>query len=173
MKGKHVVIAMLAPIALAGAVMYYLQVYGYYEEVTLDPATGIELTVGVTGEPEPILAEGIEAIDADSSPLRFRACFHTPMSQAMLTETYEVYEDPVPLTAPGWFSCFDAGKIEAALETGEAIAFLGQRNIHYGVDRVIAVFGDGRAYAWHQLNNCGETRYDGTPTGPACPPRED
>ena len=32
------------------------------------------------------------------------------------------------------------------------LAFLSEPDIHPGVDRVVAVFGDGRAYAWHQLN---------------------
>ena len=74
------------------------------------------------------------------------------MTQGMLTETYQIYQDAVPLTAPGWFDCFDAAAIGAALEKGEAIAFLSESEIHPGVDRVVAVFPDGRAYAWHQLN---------------------
>ena len=61
-----------------------------------------------------------------------------------------------PLTAPGWFDCFDAVAIGEALEKGEAIAFLSQANIHPGVDRVVAVFPDGRAFAWHQLNAASE-----------------
>lgn len=158
----------------AGAAMYWLQVYAFYDRVS-DRADGgteeMQLTSLVSGLPEPMLYDGFEGIDAQSSPLRFRACFTTPMSQPMLTETFETYEEAVPLTAPGWFNCFDAAAIGAALETGEAIAFLGEKNILYGVDRVIAVFDDGRAYAWHQLNNCGETAYDGSPVGEACPPR--
>ena len=74
------------------------------------------------------------------------------MSQAMLTETYKVYEKPVPLIGPSWFGCFDANKIGEALEKGEAIAFLSQANIAPQIDRVVAVFPDGRAYAWHQLS---------------------
>jgi hypothetical protein len=37
-------------------------------------------------------------------------------------------------------------------KAGEALAFLSEPNIHPGVDRVVAVFPDGRAFAWHQLN---------------------
>ena len=105
-----------------------------------------------SGTPEPMLADGFQGIDADSSPLRFRACFHTPMSQAMLTETYKVYDTPTPLNGPSWFDCFDAAAIGAALQSGEAIAFLSQANIAPSIDRVVAVFPDGRAYAWHQLS---------------------
>jgi hypothetical protein len=70
----------------------------------------------------------------------------------MLSETYRLYDNPTPLNAPGWFDCFDAAAIGAALEKGEALAFLAEAEIRPGVDRVVAVFADGRAYAWHQLN---------------------
>ena len=46
--------------------------------------------------------------------------------------------------------------IGAALESGEALAFLSEPEIHPGVDRVVAVFPDGRAFAWHQLNDSPE-----------------
>ena len=141
--------------ALATAIgVYYTQVYAYYDEVATDaPEAQMKLVSLESGASEPILAENVEAIDSDSSPLRFRACFTTPMSQAMLSETYEPVEEAVPLVAPGWFDCFDAVEIGEAIERGDALAFLSQHDIHDGVDRVIAVFPDGRAYAWHQLND--------------------
>jgi len=144
--------AIIVGVALVtGIAIYYLQVYGYYR--TLDPEmVDLRLTSLVSGAPEPILADDVQAIDADSSPLRFRACFTIPTSLPTLTETYVLYETPEPLTAPGWFDCFDAAAVGEALEVGDAVAFLGQHGIHDGVDRVVAVFGDGRAYAWHQLN---------------------
>lgn len=138
--------------AFAGVFLYYTQVYAYYVPVTFTPGAEILLTPIVSQTPEPIIAENITGIDADSSPLRFRACFTTPMGIAMLTETYQSYPGAVPLTAPGWFDCFDAFAIGTALERGEAFAFLSQSDIRPGVDRVVAVFPDGRAYAWHQLN---------------------
>lgn len=137
---------------VAGIAMYWLQVYAFYDEATFDAGAGVMLTSVESGLPEAILAEEVSGIDSDSSPIRFRACFRTPMTQAMLTETYQIYPAPTPLLAPGWFECFDAEAIGAALESGEAIAFMGQENIHPGVDRVVAVFADGRAFAWHQLN---------------------
>ena len=87
----------------------------------------------------------------------------------MLTETYEVYENPVPNVAPGWFDCFDAVEIGEALEGETAIAFLGTGNIVYGFDRVVAVTEDGRGFVWHQLNDCGEKAFDGEPLPPHCP----
>ena len=137
--------------AVAGLAMWYLQLYAFYDPVVFEPGAEILLTPIEGDRPEPILAENVQGIDATSSPLRFRACFTTPLSQAMLTETYRIYPGAVPLTAPPWFDCFDAAAIGAALERGEAVAFLSQSGVHSGVDRVVAVFGDGRAYAWHQL----------------------
>jgi hypothetical protein len=139
--------------AVAGALLYYLQVYGYYRPIPANaPAAELRLTSVASGRPEPILADAFEGIDADTSPLRFRGCFHTPMSLALLTETYQVYDAPTPLIAPRWFDCFDANRIGEALETGEAVAFLSEADIRPGVDRVVAIFPDGRAYAWNQLN---------------------
>jgi hypothetical protein len=138
---------------VAGAAMYWLQVYAFYEPVLFQPGQEIVLTPIASDLPEAIIAEGITGIDASSSPLRFRACFSTPLTLATLTETYRLYESPTPLTAPGWFDCFDADAIGEALERGEALAFLSQADISKGVDRVVAVFPDGRAFAWHQLND--------------------
>lgn len=136
---------------LAGAVLYWTQVYAFYQPVAFQPGAEIRLTPIIGQVPEVIVANDVTGIDANSSPLRFRACFTTPLSQAMLTETYLVYDAAEPLVAPGWFDCFDAVAIGQALETGEAIAFLSEPAIHPDVDRVVAVFPDGRAYAWHQL----------------------
>jgi hypothetical protein len=149
--GKLVAGAIVLIAAIAGAAMYWLQEYAFYTPAVFQPGAEIKLTLIEGGLAEPILAENIEGIDADSSPLRFRACFHTPMSQAMLTETYKIYEGAVPLNAPTWFGCFDATAIGEALEQGEAIAFLSEAGIAPSVDRVVAVFPDGRAFAWHQL----------------------
>ena len=152
MNGKIVGGFIVLVAAVAGIVVYWLQEYAFYDKASFQPGNEIKLTLIETGLPEPILADGVEGIDADSSPLRFRACFHTPLTQAMLTETYKMYDKAVPLNAPTWFGCFDAARIGEALEQGEAIAFLSQANIAPQVDRVVAVFPDGRAYAWHQLS---------------------
>ncbi len=137
---------------IAGVAMYWLQEYAFYTEVAFPKGDEIRLTLIEGGMPEPIAANGITGIDADSSPLRFRACFTTPMSLPMLSETYKDYEGAEPLNAPSWFNCFDAAKIGEALEKGEALAFLSEANIAPQIDRVVAVFPDGRAYAWHQIS---------------------
>nr|WP_281502683.1 DUF6446 family protein [Aliiroseovarius sp. F47248L] len=148
--GRIIGIFIVVTALVAGIAIYWLQLYAFYDDVSLN--TELRMTNVVTGEPEAVLYDSFQGIDADSSPLRFRGCFTTTMSLAMLTETFETYEQATPLTAPGWFDCFDADQIGAALEAGEAIAFLGERDIQDGVDRVVAIFPDGRGYAWHQLN---------------------
>lgn len=165
MTGKVLVVALLLSAAISGAAMYWLQVYAFYDTVE---APEIRLTT-LQGNVETIIANDINAIDADSSPIRYRACFTTPMSEAMMTETYQLYDDAVPLNAPDWFDCFDAAEIGAALEDGQALAFLGQANVTYGIDRIVAVLPDGRGFAWHQINICGERVFDGDPPPPGCP----
>ena len=154
MNGKIPALVIVMMALLAGGAVYYLQVYAYYNEIDASaPAAEIRLTPVEGGAPEPMLAEGFRGIDADSSPLRFRGCFTTPTAIATLTETYVGYDHPTPLNAPAWFSCFDAGRIGADLESGAAVAFLSEPDIHPGVDRVVAVYPDGRAFAWQQLND--------------------
>ncbi len=154
---------------LAGAGMYYLQVYYYYVDVTAQ-VSDIHLTPAAGGAPEPIGAKMTRAIDADSSPIRFRACFTTDAGLDVLTADYAGYPDAEPLTAPGWFDCFDAREIGEALEAGTARAVLGTRDITWGIDRVVAVFPDGRGFVWHQINPCGAVVFDGQPLPDGCPP---
>jgi len=123
----------------AGVGVYYLQVYGFYDDVS-DSAV-------ITMNGAPLALRDLRAIDSESSPIRFRACF-----QLAVLPDAPVYAEPTPLTGPEWFDCYDAGALTAALEGGQAQAYLSQGEIRDGVDRVIAVFPDGRAFAWHQLN---------------------
>lgn len=152
----------------AGVAMYYLQVYAFYDEITGD-IENVQLQSVVSGESEPVLFENFQGIDADSSPLRFRACYQMPASLAMLTETYVVLDTAEPRVAPSWFACFDAAQIGADINDGVAIPFMGQKNVTYGIDRIVAVYADGRAYAWHEINRCGEVVFDGEPAPEGCP----
>ena len=167
--GRFLVVFLVASAVLAGGLMYYLQVYAFYDEFEGTGVGDVQVTTLAGGKPEPILSENFKAIDADSSPLRYRACFDTTLSVAMMTETYAVYDNPVPNIAPGWFDCFDARALGAALEAGEATAYLGTANIVYGFDRVVAVDAAGRGFVWHQLNPCGKASFDGDPLPPGCP----
>lgn len=169
MSGKLVGIIILALAAVAGVSMYYLQVYAFYEDV---PQDDVRLMSLASEMPEEIVISAFEGIDADSSPIRYRACFRTEESLAMLSETYASYDAAVPRNAPGWFECFDADAIAAELKAGTALPFLSEKNVAFGVDRVVAITNDGRGYIWHELNNCGEKAYDGSIVGEECPARE-
>lgn len=167
MSGRTVAILIVVVSALAGMAMYYLQVYGFYR--TLDAPA--ELTVlGTDGAPVAVPFADFEGIDADSSPIRYRACFRPDLSGIDL-DTLEAAVNPAPRNAPFWFRCFDAQAIGAALESGTARAFVAEKNVHYGVDRIVAITDDGRGYIWNDLNDCGQKAYDGTVIGEECPPR--
>jgi hypothetical protein len=147
-RGKLVAGFLVAAALVGGVAMYWLQVYAFYDR--LPPDTPMFVTPADAGAPVPLAVTGFEGIDATSSPLRFRACFR--LVDAGQVAAALPADNPVPLTAPGWFSCFDAAEIGAALAAGTARAVLSEHQIARGVDRIIAVLPDGRAFAWHQLN---------------------
>jgi hypothetical protein len=167
MNGRTVGLILLGCGLVAGVAMAWLQLFAFYDRPGPVPMTLTRSDGAVVDIP----AEGMDSIDSTSSPIRFRACFTSPQTVAQLADLYEPFPDPEPLVAPFWFPCFDAPAIAGLLESGAATAFLSEKNIRYGVDRVVAVADDGRAWAWHQLNNCGRVAYDGSPVGEACPPR--
>ncbi|MBL9054223.1 MAG: histidine kinase [Tabrizicola sp.] len=168
--GKLIAGVIVLAAAIAGVALWYTAERAYYIPASFTPGQEIRLVSVVTGQPEPILVEGIEGIDATSSPIKFRACFTTPLTLALLTETYQIADNAEPLIAPSNFPCFDAKAIGAALETGEAVAFLSEPNITYGIDRIVAITGDGKGYAWHQINACGRVVFNGDPAPEGCPP---
>ncbi len=172
MAGKLIGIVIVVSALVAGAALYYLQIYGFYTEISDQDAPPVELVSRATQSPERISYSALKAIDADSSPIRFRACFSTDLTPATLEKTYTKSEADEPRNAPKWFDCFDAAAIAEELNAGTATAFLGQKNIHFGVDRIVAITQDGRGYIWHELNDCGEKAYDGTIVGEECPKRE-
>ena len=152
----------------AGIGIYYMQEYAYYEPVA---PVGDDVTlVTPEGEAEAIPVEGFEAIDAYSSPIRYRACFRTPMSLEDLSARFAAYDGAEPLEAPNWFGCYSASGIGEALDAGKAKAFLSVSDVTYGIDRVVAVFPDGHGYVWHQINRCGKVVFDGKPAPEGCPP---
>lgn len=123
----------------------------------------IALTRQDSGVAEALVLPDLQAIDATSSPIRFRACFTAPLSLTALRETYVPYEAAQPRIAPGWFGCFDAPRLGGDLQAGRAQAFLGVADVAYGIDLVVAVDAQGRGYAWHQINPCGEKVFEGDP----------
>jgi hypothetical protein len=165
--GRAVVVALVAVAVLLGGLMYWLQVYAFYHEAPEEP---VLLVARATTTAEPIAVEEFRAIDSDSAPVRYRSCFRTPQALPDLAARYAPYPTAEPLNAPRWFDCFDAAAIGAALESGEAQAFLSVPEIRYGIDRVVAILPDGRGFAWQQINACGRVVFDGDPPPAGCPP---
>jgi hypothetical protein len=163
------VVAILLTATVAGMAMYYLQVYGFYEELGPDQAGPVALVLQ-DGTSTTLLTQDLRGIERVSSPISFRACFTTSEPLDALAASAQPYEDATPLNAPEWFDCFDAREIGTALESGEAKAFLSVKDIRYGIDRIVAVLPDGRGAAWHQINPCGEVVFDGNPPPEGCPP---
>ena len=144
--GRFIVYVIIGVTLVFGATLWWFNTRAYYEpldmvEVAVQRPDGALVTLEISD------ASGI---DASTSPLRFRACFTLDDPNALAEAA--PYDAPTPLIGPGWFDCFDAAAIGEALEAGEATAYLGQRNTSRGVDRVVAIFPDGRGYAWTQLN---------------------
>ena len=74
------------------------------------------------------------------------------------------------MRAPNWFKCFDVKNITNDLQSGKAMAYLSEANIEYGIDRVLAIYPNGEAYAWHQINICGSAAFSGEVLPKNCPP---
>ena len=110
--------------------------------VTMLPVTG--------GAAEEILFDGLTATRDTAMPESLWACFMTPLSMGLLTESYVVAEDVAPTNPASSLPCFDADDVKTAVEQGQAVAFVGAQDVWPGVDRVVAVYLDGRAVAWNQ-----------------------
>ncbi len=67
--GRIFVLFILVSAALAGAGLYYLQVYGYYTELTPEDAARQTVTLA-DGTQVPLEVTEAQAIDATSSPIR-------------------------------------------------------------------------------------------------------
>ncbi len=165
--GKVVVLSLVLIAAGFGAALWYFRYYAYYHPVHLagDPAletvrrkggevgvTTIRLTPKGGGAPVAVPVRDFRGIDAVTSPIKFRACFRIDMPFEALRQRFETTDDATPLVGPSWFTdCFDAARLTKDLEAGRATAFVGERGIHPGVDRIVLVYPDGRAAAWNQL----------------------
>lgn len=151
MNGKWPAAALVLAGLVAGAGVWYMQVWGFYEKLQQARVAPQITATLADGTLRTLAVRSAEGIDAGSSPLRWRACFTLagPAPEAEMTP----FANPTPLIGPGWFSCYDAGAVTAALASGEARAFLGAAEVRPDVDRVIAIWPDGRGVAWHQFND--------------------
>jgi hypothetical protein len=162
--GRIAVLGIVVVTLVAGVALWWLQLHGFYQRLPVQAS--VPLTPVGAVAPVAVAVADFEGIDSDSSPIRYRACFRLEGT----AQPFAPYPDATPLNAPGWFSCFDAGAIGAALAEGRAQAVLSEANVRFGIDRVAVLFADGRGYAWTQINRCGEAHFDGRPLPPGCPP---
>ena len=161
--GRIAVASILLAGIAAGIGVWWFQTRAFYDDAM--PLDAVTLTID--GTPVALFAEGT-SIDADSSPLRFRACFHLLVPIPGTPTVAE--EEVVPTIAPGWFDCYDAGRIDADLRSGRAVPVLAETDVAYGIDRVGALYPDGRGFLWHQINRCGADVFDGQQPPEGCDP---
>lgn len=160
MNGKRVISAFALIIVIFGAGLWYSQTQAYYYDVQ-DVSE-----VHAYGDAFPVT--DYRGIDADTSPLKMRACFTVDWDYWPSEEFKGIAE---PLGAPPQFDCFDARQISDDLAADLATAILADENEPYGFDRFIAQYPDGNAYMWRQMNACGEAAFAGDPLPDNCPPQ--
>ena len=141
MNGRVLVSVFAVIVVLFGAGLFYTQNFAFYE--TTDGLASIE----VQGEAVPV--NDYRGIDAASSGLKRRGCFSVDPAAF---QDAPLAAAPEPLTPPYWFDCFAPERIAQDLASGEARAYVAAENELDGIDRIVAVYPDGRAYEWRQLN---------------------
>ena len=142
--GKLLAAGIVAGGAVFGAGLWYAQTQSYYKRVE-----GLtEVTIGGKA----FAVRDYRGLDGRTSPLKLRGCFTLDDPGAAIAAG-EPAEDAVPLTTPGWFECFDAEAILAAIRDGSATAIMAGEDEGDGADLYMAVFEDGRAYRWRQPND--------------------
>ena len=141
MSGKVLVTSLLLFAFGFSAALYYFQVFAFYRNIN-----GLT-SVKVLNRFIPI--QDYVGIDSDTSGLKLRSCFKVDPKEF---SELPLLKKATPLSAPFWFKCFDNAKIQIAIDSGEAKAFLAEENEKDGIDRVIAVYGNGNAFQWRQLN---------------------
>jgi hypothetical protein len=124
-----------------GICLYYALVYAYYEKV-------YDITE-ITVQDRTIAVANYEGIDATSSGLKLRGCFTViPADFEGLAQDVNA----IPLSAPKWFGCYNVGELQEDIDAGRAVVYLAVENEKDGIDRVVAVYPDGHAFQWRQLN---------------------
>lgn len=160
MSGKLVVKGLVVFCVIFGLGLWYFQTKAYYD----DEITGV---TEITAYGDSFAVSNYRGIDADTSPLKMRACFTVDWDYYPSTEFREV---ATPLVAPPQFDCFDALQIAVDIYNEKATAILAAENEIFGFSRYIAQYEDGRAFMWRQINECGEAHFEGDPLPEGCPP---
>ena len=155
--GRVAVVAVLGAAVLGGALLYYVQVFGFYRDIGIGAGALSEGLTEIRAGDALVEPSGFEAIARDSSPISFRACFEVTDPEG-LRAAATPFAAAVPQIAPFWFDCFDAEAIGADLAAGRAEPLMLQPDYLEGIDRVAALYPDGRVFAWQQINEKLESR---------------
>ncbi len=142
MSGKIVAGGLVLFTLIFGGFLWYAQFYAFYDEV--NGLTSIE----VEGRTVPV--SDYVGLDGESSGLKLRGCFTVDPSAF---EGVALADAPMPVTPPDWFDCFQTEQLTVDVTSGAAIAYMAQAEDMDGLDRIIAVYPDGRAFMWRQLND--------------------
>jgi hypothetical protein len=169
MSGNIFVVLLISFSLIFGLTLWYFQNYAYYEKNSLNNMT---MTLSNSGSEEPVKFNNIQSINSQTSPLKFRSCFKLKSSSSNSLDKYLPYEKATPLRAPRWFKCFNVEKITSDLKLGLAKSYLSKENIEFGIDRVIAVYPNGLAFSWHQINDCGLASFAGDALPKNCTKKE-
>lgn len=142
MTGKFFVISLLIFTIGFSIALYYFQVFAFYTKA--NGLTSIEVFGRL------VTVQNYRGIDSVTSGLKLRGCFSVDIDE--FSQLQEL-EKATPLAAPFWFSCFDHKNIQEAIDSGNAKAFLVSENEKDGIDRVVAIYPNGNAFQWRQLNS--------------------
>ncbi|MEC9433963.1 MAG: DUF6446 family protein [Pseudomonadota bacterium] len=163
MRVRGLILVFVAFCIAFGAALWWFQTRAFY--VREDGVTEIE----VQGSVLPVA--DYQGIDADTSPLKLRACFRIADGVAPdALQHVPATDEATPLVAPDWFECFDAAEIEAGIEAGPIRAVIAEKDAPWGFDRMVAAGPDGRGWMWRQINACGQAKFDGKDMPAGCPP---
>lgn len=144
--GRLVVLGIAAATVLAGGVVYYLETFVHYQRV----ADVKEVSVGARA----FAVSDYDGLTNDTLPLRLRGCFQVAEPEAVLSAGPPA-RHPTPFGAPGWFACWDAAELDADLKAGRAQAVVAEVSGEgkFEMERVVAVYPDGRAFQWRRLTS--------------------
>lgn len=142
-KGKLIAGGLVLFALLFGIALWAALVHGHYQRVN-----GLT-QVDVRGRA--LAVSAYEGLDAPGLPLKLRGCFQLADVSALLAAAPPAPKAQ-PLSTPGWFTCYDAARLGADLASGLAVAVLAAEKEQGFFDRIIAVYPDGRAFMWRQLN---------------------
>ena len=141
--GSWIGIAILLIAAIGGAMIFYLRNFEHYRQVS-----GVE-EITISGAR--FAVSNYQGLDHQSWPQRLRGCFRLKDPEGALALAKPA-PDAVPYAAPGWFECWNAEALHAALKDGSAKAVIAESHDRGGFvqERVVAIFPDGRAYQWRR-----------------------